>query len=74
MRMTTMMAIAAAMAPVGQKNNECGGTNVSMTMIPLTTTKMTRTKMKKGGDGIFLPPSDATQEDWQRNATNGCRQ
>jgi hypothetical protein len=66
-----MMAMAEATAIVGWHDKEWGNNNASTTIIPLMTTKITRTTMKKEGDGIFLPLGDAAQEDWRRTAANG---
>ena len=51
---TTMMAMVVATATVGQRDKEWGGDNASTAMIPLITTKMTRTTMKK--EGGWDPP------------------
>jgi hypothetical protein len=56
--MTTMMAMAKATVAVTvrQRDKEWGSDNTSMTMIPSTMTKMTRTTMKKEW-GWDPPPS-----------------
>jgi hypothetical protein len=70
-----MMALAEATATVGQRDKEWGSNNASMTMIPLTATKMMRITMKKaGGWDPPPPPGDAAQKDWRRTAANGYRQ
>jgi hypothetical protein len=46
---TTVMAMSAAMVTVGWHDKEWGSNNASMTMIPLTVMKMTRTTMRQEG-------------------------